>query len=506
MNLKNKDILLVPILIIAGKLLSFVFNAFLGSYYGAGKISDAFIIAHTIPTILFEGVATAFISCYIPIQRTLIHNSPERIDDFNSNMTSISVLLSVVVTVIYYLFHHQINSVYAHGFDEISLGLLDKYSSILVWSIPFIGAYCIFRAHLQVSEKKTVSSLGQAILYIVLIISVLGFYPNDTALSWATLIGNIICFCIFIFYAARSGYRYRPYISFNKDYIKTMLLMIFPIFFSTLAAELASIVDKYFASQYSDGIITSLTYGYQLSFAMQGIVSVSVLIVVFPNLSDKAALGDYLGMNSIMYKCIELISWVIMPIVAGGIVLSKPIISIMFGHGKFSENSVNITALVFSGYLFGVLPMCIKHVGDRVCFAMKKTKLAMITTFITVGSNILLDYVMNTIWGYIGLVIATGIAIMIGMTFCILLIKNENKNLSIRRILMELIRPTILAVFMGIVVYFIHIFLIGIQVSNFTTILLCFVIGIIIYIGGGVLFFRSQILDILHIITKKEFA
>ena len=501
MNLKNKDILLVPILIITGKLLSFVFNVFLGSYYGAGKISDAFIVAHTIPTILFEGVATAFISCYIPIQRTLIHKSPERINDFNSNMTSISLLLSVVVTVIYYLFHHQINSVYAHGFDEKSLGLLDKYSSILVWSIPFIGAYCIFRAHLQVSEKKTVSSLSQAVLYIVLIIAVLWFYPNDIALSWATLLGNIMCFCIFIFYAARSGYRYRPYISFNEDYIKTMLLMIFPIFFSTLAAELASIVDKYFASQYSDGIITSLTYGYQLSFAMQGIVSVSVLIVVFPNLSDKAALGDYLGMNSIMYKCIELISWVIMPIVAGGIVLSKPIISIMFGHGKFSENSVNITALVFSGYLFGVLPMCIKHVGDRICYAMKKTKLAMLTAFITVGANIVLDYLMSIIWGYMGLVAATGISIMVGTIASLLLIKKENNELILFRIINDALKPLLVSIMMGIFIFFGHKYVFS-QMPLLLALISTVVFGILIYIGLSMLLFMGRVKAIVSFLRK----
>ena len=501
MNLKNKDILLVPILIITGKLLSFVFNAFLGSYYGAGKISDAFIIAHTIPTILFEGVATAFISCYIPIQRSLIHNSPDRIDDFNSNMTSISVLLSIIITTIYFIFHHQINSFYAHGFDEISLGLLDKYCSILVWSIPFIGAYCIFRAHLQVSKKKTVSSLGQAILYIVLIMAVLGFYPNDTALAWATLLGNIICFCIFIFYSIGSGYRYRPYISFNEDYIKTMLLMIFPIFFSTLAAELASIVDKYFASQYSDGIVTSLTYGYQLSFAMQGIVSVSVLIVVFPNLSDKAALGDYLGMNSIMYKCIEVISWVIMPIVVGGIVLAKPIINILFGHGKFSAESVTITALVFSGYLFGVFPMCVKHVGDRICYAMKKTKLAMLTAFITVGANIVLDYLMSIIWGYMGLVAATGISITVGTIASLLLIKIKNRDLSLFKIINDASKPLLVSIMMGILIFFWHKYVFS-QISLLPGLIITVILGVLIYIVFSMLLFMGKVKEIVGFLRK----
>lgn len=506
MEKRNNDVLLVPVIIVGGKIINFLFNALLGFYYGAGVISDAFIMAHTIPTILFDGVATALISCYIPIQRELSHESPEKIEKFNSNVTSIAVVSSLLICVLYYFFRHQFNKMYANGFDEYALGVLDRYSAIMIWSLPFIGACSIFRAHLQVANHKSLSSMTQIISYIVLIFSLVTFFPNDMSLAWATLAGNVLCFCVFLVYALKSGYRYRIFFSLKEDYIRTLFLMIVPIVFSTLVSELASIVDKFFASNYPNGIITSLTYGYQLSFALQGIVSTSLLIVVFPGLADKAAKKDFDGMNNTVYWCVELISWLVIPIVIGGIILAHPIISILFGHGSFSEQNVNTTAVVFSGYLFGVLPMCFKHVGDRVCFALKRTNLAMIATIITVGLNIILDIVMRKYWGYFGLVIATDISILVGSVTIFLLIKTESSDISVKKLLNALIRPLMSGALMGIVVYMIYCVL---QKHGFWAerpileVVLCVLSGMFSYVIIVFITYRRRIERLLKPLRRK---
>lgn len=501
--MRNKDAFLVPIIIVLGKLISFVFDALLGSYYGVGKISDAFIMAHSIPTILFEGVVTALISCYIPVQRSIQYESPEKVDEYNSNMTNIAFLLSLIITVIYFVFHHQINRLYASGFDDASLLLLDSYSSILVWSIPFIGASSIFRAHLQVSLKRAISSVGQIVCYSALIVAILVLYPNDASLAWATLIGNILSFVIFLTVAYKTGYKYRPFISLKERYIKTVLLMIFPIFASTLASEISSIVDKFFASQYADGIITSLSYGYKLSFAVQGIVSSSLLVVVYPILADKAAQRDLTGVNHLIYQCIELVSWIVVPLVCGGIVLSEPIIRLLFSHGNFDSSNVNIIASIFSVYLLGVLPMCIKHIGDRTCFALKKTKYAMITTFITVGMNVILDYLMSKSFGYIGLVFATGISILIGSISVFVLIKKETNALSWMTILKSIVKPFISAAVMIVSVVIVGKMLTS-GINYVVRLILCVVIGGTVYIAVSFAFFRQDIMSLIEQVIRPN--
>lgn len=502
----NRDVLLVPIIVLGGKIISFLFNALLGFYYGAGVISDVFIMAHTIPTILFDGVATALILCYIPIQRTLSYESPEKIKDFDSNITSISIVFSLIISALYFVFRHQFNKMYANGFNEHMLEILDSYTAIMIWSVPFIGACSIFRAYLQVINHKSLSSMGQIISYAILIL-VLIFYPSeDLSLAWAALLGNVVCFCFFLLFALKTGYRYRLYISFKEDYIRTIFQMILPIVFSTLVSELNSIVDKFFASYYPNGIITSLTYGYQLSFSIQGIVSTSLLLVVFPSLADKVAKKEIDGTNNLLYWCIEMIGWVVVPIIIGGIILAHPIINILFGHGNFTEQNVNTIAIVFSGYLLGVLPMCIKHVGDRLCLAMKKTNLTTIATVVTVGLNIVLDLILKKRWGYFGLVIATDISIFIGSVTLFFLIKKEARSISIKKILKTMTGPFVSGSVMGIIVYIVFC---SIQKYNMWdektifAVLICVLSGMISYLIIAFLMYGRRIKVLMTTLRQR---
>lgn len=499
----NYSILFVSSCIVSGKLISFLFNAICGYYYGAGTISDAFIMAHSIPTLLFEGISAALITCYIPLYFKYKKDNPELIRNFNSNLTNISFSLSIALTVFYFVFRHQINSLYANGFDESSLALLDKFSAIIIWSVPFIGVNSILRAYLQVNNHKALSSTTQLISYSVLIIFLIVFFPNPLSLAWGTLFGNILCFIIFLIAAKTNGYKYKVYFSLKDNYVKPLAIMVAPIICSTLASDLASIVDKFFASYFSEGIVTSLTYGYQLSFAIQGIVSTSLLIVVYPEMSKSIAKRDLYSFNNQIYSCIEIITWIVLPLITGGIVLAHPLIDILFGHGNFTDYNVKTTTLIFSGYLLGVLPMSLKHVGDRACFALGKTHLAMIATIIIVISNIILDAILPLYFGYMGLVIATDISILIGCITVFLLIRKPSSNLSLKKLLFSIARPLVSCAVMGMLVFLTYNWLNGISsIGIYNTVLICICVGIISYFGISILLFKQRVFTVISDIKK----
>ena len=506
MKKQNYNILFVSFCIIGGKLISFLFNAICGYYYGAGTISDAFIMAHSIPTLLFEGISAALITCYIPLYFNYKKDNSELICNFNSNLTSISFFLSIALTIFYFIFRHPINNLYANGFDESKLALLDKFSAIIIWSVPFIGVNSILRAYLQVNNHKALSSTSQLISYSVLIIFLIVFFPNPLSLAWGTLFGNILCFIIFLIAAKAKGYEYKIYLSLKDNYIKPLAIMVTPIICSTLVSDLASIVDKFFASYYSEGIVTSLTYGYQLSFAIQGIVSTSLLIIVYPEMAKSVAQKNLERLNNQIYSCIEIITWIVLPLITGGIVLAYPLIDLLFGHGNFSDNNVRTTAFIFSGYILGVLPMSIKHVGDRTCFALGKTRLAMITTIIIVISNIILDATLPLYFGYIGLVIATDISILIGCITVFLFIRTTSSNLSLRKLLFTMVRPLLSSVIMGIFVSFTYNLICeNSPFATYHTVLIlsiCICAGIISYLGISILFFKHRVFAVISDIKK----
>ena len=498
------DAVLVPVVIIIGKLLTFVFSAIMTSRYGAGKISDAFLMAHSIPNMLFEGFATAVIACYVPLYNAQKKNGEAAIKKFNSNLTSITVLISVVVAVVYYIFQDKINRMYAKGFDQEGLTILREFTGIMIWTIVFVGAYSVMRAYLQVSGHKTVSSITQMVAYGTLIFGTWFFFPYYKSMGWATLAGGALNFLVLFCVAFRGGFRYRPYVSLRQDYVKTLFIMVVPVLLSILVSDIASLVDRYFASQFSPGIITSMSYGYSLGFSIQGIISSSMMVIVYPILAEKAADEDLAGMNDIVYMCCELLGWIVLPIIAGCIVLAKPVIAILFGHGKFSEESVAITALCFSLYLMAVFPMCLKNVADKACYALQKTKTAFVTTIVCVLSNVFLDIALVRFAGYIGLVVATTISIVCGMMCVFFMLKRYDQLLSVTQVLKSLCVPLLTSIIMGMAVYGI-----GMVMDRYfspesllleTTIKVC--IGVAVYMTICFVFWRKHLIQLINTMLR----
>ena len=504
---RHRDSLAVPLMILLGKVTAFLFDAVLGARYGAGKISDAFIMAHSIPVLLFEGISTALISCYIPVYSSLRHGHPERIDRFNSGLAGIAFLLSCAITLFFSVFCPGIDRIYARGFDSESLALMDRYAAIMAWSIPSTGAYCILRGYLQIVGRKTISALGQTVQYLVLILAVLLLYPHDLALAWATPAGNALCLAVFCAAALRSGFRYRPCLPLRDQEIRTVGWMILPIFFSTLSSELATFVDRSFASGYEDGVVTSMTYGYQLSFAFQGIVSSALLILAFPRLADLAARVDLEGLSVMVRRCADGIVWVAAPLVVGGMILAGPLNALMYGHGSFDQESVSRTALVFAGYMPGVLFASLKHLADKTCYALQRTDHAMRASFLMTGVNIVLDIILDRVWGYRGLVAATDIAIFLCVVSELILIRREIPGFSLRAFASGLMPPLILSAVMGAAVLAVR----GAVVrwsspdgSSVRLLALCIGTGAAVYCGSALLLFRDRLKDDLTVFLDQD--
>ena len=202
------------------------------------------------------------------------------------------------------------------------------------------------------------------------------------------------------------------------------------------------------------------------------------------------------GLNSQLYKCIQIVSWTVFPLVIGGIVIAGPIIQLVYGHGNFSGNSVNITAAIFSVYLLGVMPMCMKHIGDRICCALQRTDLAMYTALITVGVNILLDIAMSKRVGYIGLVLATDIAILAGSIAVFIMLKTVDHKLSLRRVVKELIKPFVLSLIMGICVWWIQEMLFKTRLCHVNNglfdVIICIFTGAIVYLGTSLALYKGK--------------
>ena len=61
-----------------------------------------------IPLVIFGGVATSILTCYVPMYNRVKQQGKEQVDRFNSNLISIVFLVSVLIIVFFTIFDEKI--------------------------------------------------------------------------------------------------------------------------------------------------------------------------------------------------------------------------------------------------------------------------------------------------------------------------------------------------------------------------------------------------------------
>ena len=181
--------------------------------------------------------------------------------------------------------------------------------------------------------------------------------------------------------------------------------------------EINVMINKFSATGLGEGIVTNLDYGHKLSYSIQGIVASSIMLVVYPSLVDNATNGNRATIAKIVSNRVFVVSLLIIPMVITFIVLREPIVRLFFQRGEFVEDDAKIMSTAFGIYSLGVLPMSIKHVGDKLLYALKDTMSTMKNSIIATVLNIVLNVFFKMLWGYKGLALATSVALCFSACF-----------------------------------------------------------------------------------------
>lgn len=137
--MKKTAIMLMFITIIS-KIIGFSREIFLANYYGASDITDAYIIAALIPTVIFAFIGRSISTVYIPMYNKIENNAgKDKAQKYTQNLSNILVIVCIMVVLIGMVFTEQVVKVFASGFDGDTLLLATRFTRISFWGLIFIA-------------------------------------------------------------------------------------------------------------------------------------------------------------------------------------------------------------------------------------------------------------------------------------------------------------------------------------------------------------------------------
>lgn len=439
------------IITLLSKILGFGRELALTYVYGTTALADAYLTALSIPTVLFSSVATALKTTFIPLfcEVDKTDGRKESIK-FLNNVLNILIILSIIFSIVVFIFAKPLVKVFAIDFSGQKLMTTISFTRIMVFGVLFIGLSNIMGAWLQINGNFTVPGMI-GLPYNILIIT--GIIVSSKGNINIMVIGTILAIASqFLFqlpFAIKYGYKYKPYINIKDKYLKKMLILIIPVFIGVGVNQLNTIIDRSLASTLGDGAITVLNSANRLNGFVLGLFIATIASVVYPNLSKVSIVNNKEKFIKSVYQSINTIVLLIIPISIGSIVLSEPVVRIVFERGAFNSESTDLTATALLCYSIGMIGFGLREILNNVFYSLQDTKTPMINGALAMGMNIILNIVLIKFLGHAGLALATSISSII----CIVLLFNSLKKkigyFGQDKVLNTLIKSLIAASIMG---------------------------------------------------------
>lgn len=393
------------------KILGFGRDILTAYKFGTTYVNDAYTVAITVPSILFAVFISGFIQSYIPFY-TRIDSKAKRTYFFGNIFVTLT-LFSTGIAVVCAFASPILTQLLAPGFDEKTASLTSQFIAIIAFMFPFYAGFSVLSAQLQTEEKFAMAYFCDFIVVnLIIIFSIaLASEKNSMILPIGYCISMITAFFILIIYfryISKGGFRIN--LSQAKSDFSNLIRIAIPVGLCFMVNQVNSITDQIFSSLLGNGVITSLNYANKIQTLFLTMTTTVFMTICFPRINKDFA--DKRKKEGMYYveKGFLVGSLLAIPFAVFIITFAKPIVIIVFQHGAFNENSTTVTSACLLFYSLGIPFYTYTEIESRTMTADMEQKMILKNTFIAVVFNIILDYMLMNLLGYIGLSLATSLS------------------------------------------------------------------------------------------------
>lgn len=226
-------------------------------------------------------------------------------------------------------------------------------------------------------------------------------------------------------------------------------------------SQINLVVNQNIASGLAEGSITALRYANRLFQLPLGIFAMAISTAFFPSMTRQASIADYKSFKSTLSLGLRSIFFITIPSGVGLIVLSKPIVRLLFKSGSFTESDVAATAFALGFYSLGLFAHSAIQVITRGYYSIKDTRTPVIIGAMAVAFNVILNLIFvrysNLALG--GIAFSFSLSGILNMVVLLYILNKRLNGIETGRILMTIIKSTVSSLVMGAAAYYSYVYL-----------------------------------------------
>ena len=260
------------------------------------------------------------------------------------------------------------------------------------------------------------------------------FDPPILGLAAGVLAGGVLqlgCHFPFLF-----PFGFWPRVAWDPHHpaVRKILGMMIPSAYGAAVYQFNVIVITFLASFLQSGSVSYLWYADRLMEFPLGIFAISMATVILPSLAGHAADRDMAALKETFRYGLRMIFFITIPAAGGLIVLSHPIIRLLFEHGTFTPESTVQTARALLFFAAGLPFIAGVRITANAFYSLQDSKTPVRAANRSVLVNIALSLLLMRPMAHAGLALAVSLASLANFAMHIADFRKKVGLLGLRKI------------------------------------------------------------------------
>jgi putative peptidoglycan lipid II flippase len=390
---------------------------FIADMFGSSATADSVNVAFKLPNLFRRIFAEgALASVFVPLFNEKLITSQTSAEAFASKVFwSLLVVLIILVGLMQYSmagFMIVIAPGFHVGSDKFDLTV--ALCRITMPYLIFISLSALLGGMLNSIKKFAAFAFVPVLLNIVVIAGGLclqRYALPAYAIAYSISLAGVFQ-VVFMIYAAKRHHLHIKFASsmqYSDPDIRKLLKLMMPAAITSGTMQLNLFISQSIAS-FIPGAVSILSYADRLYQFPLSIIGVAFGTVLLPELSKLYKSKDELKIYTMQNNAIKFALFLALPCSVGIMLLSHPIIHLIYERGAFTSEDAFKTASALSAFSFGLPAFILTKIFMPIFYANQDTKTPMKITIYALTTNTLLNVILMIPFGHVGIALGTSVA------------------------------------------------------------------------------------------------
>lgn len=404
---------------VLGMVCSLAVDAMIAKKFGAGTVSDIYVLVNTIPVLLDVIAREGMRMALVPVVASHFAAGEENGKQKMGEILGLGTLAGLAIVLVFtapamWLLELLKGSAIADTYREMAVTAY----RVLLWMVPLSILTSIFGAFLMFSGKQGILAQRNATPAIVVILAILVTGKVEVELiAWATVAGYAVFALIVTVQAFTVGGRFPLFSWPSAGLVREIGSTVSWTFSGMIIGQLSRFLERVIAARLGEGALALYYFAFKIYGAAQTVVGSSTAIVSIGNLLKEKGESAFRA----MYRRRLAMGIAMSAIVGvGSALFAEPIVRLIYGGRAFDAESVRMTAEILQILGLGMCFHGIIPILELPFFVRRWFFVVTVNAFVIAASKVIIAWWLVDHMGANGIAAGVSISAVLGVIVMLL--------------------------------------------------------------------------------------